>query len=814
MQNLIDLLAAGFVFLLFASLYRKRSTPTVRFWMAGWLLILLHIATLTCHVHSRMGETVRSAVALSTLVGCAIAFILSRPECRRTLARQVTIASLLGVPWIAAVIFASLPQDWSPVITLCAFASAGSMLWIGLRFFRKQRAQAALILSVATGSAFWLTAAARTHHTDLLVAVVLTQGFGLNAVLLSFGRPRLSTAAATTSAGAVAWGLVWIGASLVNHLLPALALSPGVWNVPKYLLAVGMVLTLFEEEVRSAELASEEYRLLFAANPHPMWMYEPETLRFLRVNAAAEASYGFTEGEFRCMTLLDLFSGYQGTDLLAELRDANPQQLSGPWLHHRKDGSTLQVDLASQPVLQDGRRVMFAMVHDVTERQRLHAQLVRQAHHDVLTDLPNRILFEQRLRDAMEEATQKGRKVALFCIDLDRFKQINDSFGHAAGDLCLKETASRIRNCLGGAGSVGRSGGDEFMLYLGDLTEAEAAEAFASTLLRDLRTTVQMGTAELELGASVGFALFPDDGREMEQLWRDADAAMYQAKRAGGAQWVRVSKEISRSALEANEIELGLRRALKAGEVEVHYQPQMTSDGTLHSFEALFRSNAPSLQDIPTERMIAIAEESGLIVPLGNWVLDEVCRQMRAWIDLGLPPVQVAVNVSPLQLTRFDFSREVVQTLERYDLSAGLLEFEVTESTMMPDRGGDAPHQIATLARLGIRFSVDDFGTGYSSLGRLHQLPVDSLKIDCSFTQRIAEFNGTYPTVEAIVALAHTFGMKVVAEGVETEEQRRLLKGLGCDRMQGFLFGRPLKGALATEALRATEEQPVYAGVV
>ena len=816
MQNLIDLFAAGFVFLLFASIYRKRSTAAVRFWMTGWFFVLLHFATLVCRARTPAGEVFKSIAELSTLILCGISFVLSREESHRTKGRQLVISVLLGVPWLAATVFASLPGNWFAVIATCAYISAASMLCLGLRFFRSKALEAGCIVIVSLACAVWLTAGVWMHDSDVVVSVVLTQCFGLIAILLSFGRPRISAATLTTSAGALAWGLVWISATLVEHFAPHAVVSPEIWNLPKYFVAVGMILTLLEEEIRSAELASEEYRLLFAGNPHPMWMYDPETLAFLRVNDAAVAHYGFTQDEFSSMTLLDVFSGDQDSRLGAELRDVGPQQLSGPWLQHRRDGSMLQVDIASQPVLQDGRRAMFALMHDVTERQRLHAQLIRQAHHDALTDLPNRSLFEQRLQDVLADAARNAHKVAIFCIDLDRFKQINDSFGHAAGDLCLKETAVRLRTLLGEQGTLARSGGDEFMLFLGGLVDAERAEAFASALLRSLKAPVQLPPvqllgADLELGASVGFAVYPDDGQEIEGLWRDADAAMYQSKRAGGSQWVRVSAEISRSASQANEIELGLRRALKAGEIEVHYQPQMSIDGRLHSLEALFRSNAHALHHVPTDRMIAIAEESGLIVPLGNWVLDEVCRQMRAWIDEGLAPIQVAVNVSPLQLTRFDFSREVAKTLERYHLNARMLEFEVTESTMMPDRGGDAPHQIATLARMGICFSVDDFGTGYSSLGRLHQLPVDSLKIDHSFTRRIAEFNGTYPTVEAIVALAHTFGMKVVAEGVETDEQLRLLRGLDCDRVQGYLFSKPLRATAATEFLRSVADSSACA---
>jgi diguanylate cyclase (GGDEF)-like protein len=452
-------------------------------------------------------------------------------------------------------------------------------------------------------------------------------------------------------------------------------------------------------------------------------------------------------------------------------------------------------------------------MHDVTERQRLHEKLLHQAHHDALTDLPTRELFEQQLEEALKIAQQSGTKLAVLCIDFDRFKQINDSYGHAAGDLCLKQMTTRINARLDGRGTLARSGGDEFMLFVKDLREAGEAELFAGEVLADLRAPMDLGAGELEMGASVGFAIYPDDGAEADQLWRDADAAMYQAKRAGGGQWVRVSDEISSSASQANEIEQALRRALKTGNLQVHYQPQMLLDGRFHSMEALLRSQDPVLRGTPVDRIISIAEESGLIVALGNWVLEEVCRQCRAWRDEGLSPLQVGVNVSPLQLTRFDFSRQVAKTLSRHELSARVLEFEVTESTVMPEHGGGAPHQIATLSRMGIRFSIDDFGKGYSSLGRLHQLPVESLKIDQAFVRRITDMNGTFPTVEAIIVLAHTFGMKVVAEGVETEAQLKLLRSLGCDRVQGFLFSRPLAADAATNFLREMQEESICQSV-
>lgn len=805
MQNVADLLVACFVFLLFLSVYRKKSTAVVRFWMAGWFFVVLHFVSLVFHPQDAAVQTLQSVMALSTLVLCGVCFVLSDPECqKRPRSHRILVAMSLGTPWLLAVSFAALEKPWLRLTTGLAYVGCLAVLALSFTLFRRRPLVLSAAVVLALGCGWWLSASLPVSDPSVLICVVLTQCFGLNAVLLSARSRPLSAGSATISMGAVAWGGVWVVGTLVDKIWPGNAINPEVWNLPKYFVAAGMVLRLLEDEIRSAELASEEYRLLFAGNPHPMWIYDSETLAFLDVNQAAVHHYGYRAEEFRSLRLPDVMGSETTEALVRSLQLREPQQLAGPLRHLRKDGTEVQVDVASQPIVMDGRPVTIALMQEVTERQRLHEQLIRQAHHDVLTGLPNRALFEQRLDITLQRAAATGQNAAVFCIDLDRFKQINDSYGHGAGDLCLRQLATRVSAMISGRDTFARTGGDEFMLTLGELSRPEDAESFAATLLEVLKEPVLLQSGEVEPGASVGFAVYPDDGTESAQLWRDADAAMYRAKRAGGNQWIRVSQEISNSAAEANEIEVSLRRALKSGDFEVHYQPQMTMDGELHCLEALVRSPEPLLCRTSPERFIAIAEESGLIVPLGDWVLEEVCRQIQEWRDAGLAPVQVAVNVSPLQLTRFDFSRKVASTLERYKLSARMLEFEVTESTVMPDRC-DAPHQISMLARMGVRFSVDDFGTGYSSLGRLHQLPVDSLKIDCSFTRRIADRKGTYPTVQAIIALAHTLGMKVVAEGVEEEEQFRILKSLNCDRVQGYLFSHPLPGVAATALLRRAE---------
>lgn len=792
MLNVADCLIACFIFFLFLSIYRKRSSTSVRFWVVGWFCILLHFGALVWPPASAQELAAQSVVALCTLVLTAVVFALSDTRNRTSTARLRT-GLLLGLPSLLVMGIGTVWPGARLLVTVFACASAASVLAVSAVLCGARSLRFAATVCLAAACLAWLLhSSGAVSGADTAEEVVLTLCFGLNAVLLCGKRPRFSAANLTLSFGATSWALVWLAAAAVERWLPHLAVSPELWNLPKYLLAAGMVLSVLDDEIRMAGQISAEYRLLFDGNPHPMWIYDAETLRFLEVNDAAVRQYGFSRAEFDAMHLPELMQGATADQaLLQALRSPEPQTLAGPWRHRRKNGTELSVDIASQPVRRHGREATFALVHDVTESQRLHAQLLRQAHHDVLTGLPNRALFEARLQQALSQARANGESAAVLCIDLDRFKQINDTFGHDAGDRCLCAMAERITDRLAGRGTLARTGGDEFMLVLGALQDGREAELLARDLIDALRPLVALESGEAELLVSIGIAVFPEDGTTAGQLWRDADAAMYRAKRAGGGHWVRVSREISSAAAEANELERRLRRALRCGELVAVYQPQLSIAGELHGFEALVRFTDPILAEAPAERIITLAEETGLVVPLGAWMLEEVCRQSTAWRKEGRQPVRMALNVSALQIHRFDFASKVAATLERYALSAEMFDFEVTESTLMPDRGTTSD-QIALLARMGIGFAVDDFGTGYSSLGRLHKLPVGALKIDGSFTRQLADAKGTYPTVRAIIGLAHTFGMDVVAEGVETEEQLRILRSLDCDRVQGYLFSRPL----------------------
>jgi len=433
------------------------------------------------------------------------------------------------------------------------------------------------------------------------------------------------------------------------------------------------------------------------------------------------------------------------------------------------------------------------------EHRRFYDQLNFQAHHDGLTGLPNRILFEQRLAQALYEASNTKTKVALLYVDLDRFKQINDTMSHRVGDLFLSEVAARMRGVLRPADTVARIGGDEFNVLLTEVEDGATAEAVAERLLNALRQPAIIEGRSLVVSASIGVAIFPDDGNDAEDLQREADSAMYCAKGLGRD---RVQTFATRNnSLDRVRMDQELKKALRDKLFAVHYQPKVDARGGFAGMEALVRLNHPVHGQIPPNDFIPTAEESGLIIPLGAWVLDEVCRQIGLWRDLGVGLVPVAVNVSPVQICRQDFATEVEECLRRRNIPPTCIEFELTESLLIGS-GEETQKQMRYLRGLGIRFSIDDFGTGYSSLSYLHRLQVDAIKLDRSFVQSIDTDDAARRLVQAMIGVAEGLGLSVIAEGVETEEQRQVLIDAGCPTMQGYLFSRPRPAAELEQYLR------------
>ncbi len=452
---------------------------------------------------------------------------------------------------------------------------------------------------------------------------------------------------------------------------------------------------------------------------------------------------------------------------------------------------------AAEPeILEMARRLAVVAI----EQRQLTDQLAHQALHDTLTGLPNRALFEQRLAQALLDARRHNWILAVLFIDLDRFKQVNDTLGHLAGDQVLEQVSRRLENCLRKSDSLARMGGDEFTLVLTELKDPRDALRVAQKLLDAFLSPFRVQEYEVFLTASIGISLYPRDGRDATTLQRNADTAMYRAKNRGKNNCEFFTQELGTAALERLEIENALRRAMDNGELQLYYQPQAEMSGELAGFEALLVWNHPKLGVTPPAQFIPVAEDSGMIVPIGAWVLAEACRQNAAWQDSGRPRMKVAVNVSPMQFARADFVETVSQALAQSGLDPPLLELELTENVVMRDLE-ESVRQMDRLRALGVSISIDDFGTGYSSLSYLRHLPIDTLKIDQSFLQDLGNESNTIPLVQAIVTLAHGLGLTVVAEGVENRRQLEVLRSVGCDKFQGYLLGEPLPAEAAGRML-------------
>jgi diguanylate cyclase (GGDEF)-like protein/PAS domain S-box-containing protein len=437
------------------------------------------------------------------------------------------------------------------------------------------------------------------------------------------------------------------------------------------------------------------------------------------------------------------------------------------------------------------------------EHSQLTDQLAYQARHDALTGLPNRLLFEEKLAGVLDEARCHNWMLAVLFLDLDRFKQINDTLGHPTGDMVLEQVSRRLEQCLRKGDVLARLGGDEFTLLLTGLSDTRDALHVATKLLEALRYPFNVEGHELFLTASIGISMYPRDGSDSSTLQRNADAAMYRAKNRGKDGIEFYTGEMGSAALERLEIETALRRALENQEFQLYYQPQADMSGKLTGLEALLVWRHPRLGLIPPAQFIPVAEDSGMIVPIGVWALAEACRQNAKWQRDGQAGVRVAVNVSPMQFDRSDFVDTVAQTLAQSGLPPSLLELELTENVVMRDLDESA-RQMGRLRALGVSISIDDFGTGYSSLSYLRRLPLDTLKTDQSFLREIDKDVNTIPLLGAVVALAHSLGLTVVAEGVETQQQLEALRGVGCDRFQGYLLGEPLTAEAAEHLLAET----------
>ena len=539
--------------------------------------------------------------------------------------------------------------------------------------------------------------------------------------------------------------------------------------------------------------AERQYRFMFDRNPLPFWVYRRDTLQFMAINDAAIARYGYSREEFLAMTLLDIRPDEDAENLKRAVRLGEEDEQGRLWRHRRRDGSTIDVRIYAADMEFAGHACRLVLAEDVTERLRVQRELAHRASHDELTGLGNRSRMIEQLGVLIARARQKGGHVKVLHLDLHQFKLINDSLGHEVGDEVLKIVAARL-SALDPEVIPGRVGGDEFVLLVaGDAMDGGAeADVFAARLHEALVKPVEVLDTLHHLHPNVGFACFPDDGEEAERLLHNAGVANHEAKRRGQPQAVRYQPGFERAVQDRLQLVSRLHEALEKEEFELHFQPQyFVSDREPVGLEALVRWRHSERGLVPPGEFIPVCEDSGLIVPLGRWVLREAARHHRLLADVGWRHLTIAVNVSAIQFSSGELEADVELLVREFELPPGVLELELTESVVM-----DEPQAaIAVLERLrghGVMLSIDDFGTGYSSMAYLHRLPVDKLKIDRSFIAGVEEDSHNAAICESVLTLARSFGLRVIAEGVETAAQLDWLRQRGCDEVQGFLLARPM----------------------
>ena len=670
-----------------------------------------------------------------------------------------------------------------------------------------------------------------------------------------------------------------------------------------------------------SRLAQEQYQSLFRANPTPTFVCDTRKWRLLEVNEAAAREYGYAREELLKMTLVDLLRPQDEGRLTEALMGTGSPGDAGDWTLHKKDGTTLDVELLSYRVQFARQQARVVVIRDVTrhkhareilwrdlerfglaarathdalldwdlssdrlwrsdnyaqlcaglaandggnmagwfehvhpdDRARVQEQLLASvkstqavwsdefrlaspggkithvlarghigraedgsarrltavlqdisarkqqeertrflADHDELTGLPNRSLFRQALNQALERAARSKKMLSILFFDLDRFKNINDSLGHDAGDEVLRAVAERLIACVRKVDLVARFGGDEFAVLTEGLTAEDQASTVARKILEVLSKPMILAGRQYRPAASIGISTYPTDGRDAQSLLKNADIAMYRAKEEGRGTYQFYSEQLNTHSLQRLEFEANLSNALNNHEFVLYYQPKIElATGRVAGLEALIRWSSPQLGFVPPGDFISVAEETGLIVQLGRWVAQTACVQNSAWQKSGLPPLRIAINISARQMTDRGLVQFIAETVAKTGLSVDSLELEITESAVMSNQE-HAEKVLNELKALGFHLTMDDFGTGYSSLAYLKRFPFDSVKIDQSFVRGIPQSKDDEAIVEAIIAMAHSLQLKVVAEGVETREQYEFLRSHKCDQIQGFYVSKPI----------------------
>ncbi len=589
------------------------------------------------------------------------------------------------------------------------------------------------------------------------------------------------------------------------------------WNVSRMDDAAGRVIGIVAigqdmTARRQAEAALREnelkFRTLFESANDAIFLMQGE--RFIDCNTQTLKMFGCQRHEIVGHTPIEFSPEHQpdGRPSLEKALEKINAAFGGEsqffeWQHIRLDGTPFDAEVSLNAIDLGGESYLQAIVRDITERMQAQQRLQYLAHHDALTSLPNRAMFLERLDHALTRARWTKRPLAVLFLDLDRFKNINDTLGHDIGDGALRVTAERLKSCVREGDTVARLGGDEFTVLLEDIANSADVPAVAQKITDALSRPFELEGREFAITTSIGISLFPNDGDDSLKLLRNADTAMYRAKDQGRNKFQFYSAEMSAKALEKFMLENSLRHALEREEFLLYYQPQVNlSTGRIGGVEALLRWQHPDLGLIPPVQFIPVAEETGLMKSIDEWVLRAACAQAQAWQSAGTPPVSMTVNLSGRTLSEPGLADTVGQALRATGLAPRFLELEITENVIMQNAPATV-EMLAALNRMGVRLAIDDFGTGYSSLSYLKRFPIDTLKIDQSFVRDITTDSNDASIVTAIIAMGHGLGLKVIAEGVETQGQLGFLRNQGCDGIQGFLFSRPLPAAEIARLLQA-----------
>jgi len=557
-----------------------------------------------------------------------------------------------------------------------------------------------------------------------------------------------------------------------------------------------------EAALRESE---EQFRQLSGNIPQVFWITDTSHRQTLYLSPAAEAMLGRPLQDILTdrRALVRAVHKEDRARVYAARKAAVEKGYDETYRILRADGSTRWVHDRAFPVHDPSGRVyrIAGIAEDVTERRMAEEHLLHLAHYDVLTSLPNRVLFYDRLRQAIAQARRSQWITGVMFMDVDRFKNINDTLGHAVGDRLLQQVSERLIGAVRSGDTVGRLGGDEFAIVLSNLGGAQNAKRVAQKIMAAFNEPFRLEGAEIYVTTSIGITLYPEDSTEQDTLIKNADAAMYRAKEAGRNGYQFYTREMSERGAALLNLEGGLRRALERDEFLLYYQPKAgVTTGEITGFEALLRWRHPERGLVMPDEFIPVLEETGLIVPVGEWVLNAVCAQLSEWWGAGLDPVPVAINLSARQFLARDLGSTIKRILDAHRIDPALIELEITESSLMVNPE-EATRILEYLKSLGVRLSIDDFGTGYSSLGYLKRFPLDSLKVDRSFVRDVTTDADDATITRAVITMAHSLGLKVIAEGVETESQLAFLVENGCDQFQGYYLARPQPAADCTRSL-------------